>query len=444
MNESSITELSWQRTANRATSKIEWRDPWSIFVAALCFRIVAMTVAHTYRFSHDAEDFGFGWETGRIARALATGRGFSDPMQGHTGPTAWIAPLYPCILAGIFKIFGVYSLLSSWVDLAINSLFSALNTVVLYRIADRCFSRKTALWSAWIWAAFPYAWYWAIHWQWETSLAALLLSCAMLLALRICERKDARGNWIWFGVVNGLIALTNPSLLLWLPFAGIWAMVQNSKHESFGRTLTSAVMAGVVFIAMLAPWVVRNERVFHKFIPVRGNFWVELHLGNTHGTDGLWAWWLHPSHDARELELYSRLGEVRYVERAKKLVVAEIQQDPQHFIYATICRFFYFWYDTPRLDKDLGGFSWIRNVMFAFSSVVGFLGAAWMVSQRKRGAFLFVTLLAAVPIVYYLTFPHPRYRAPIEPMIVVLGVYLFQSAEPKRVRSDESSASGDA
>ncbi|MEO8726657.1 MAG: hypothetical protein ABI383_11120 [Acidobacteriaceae bacterium] len=446
--------------------KINWRNPWAIFVAALCLRLIAMTVGHTYRFSHDMDDFGFGWETGRIARAIATGRGFSDPLQGHTGPTAWIAPLYPYLLAGIFKVFGVYTLLSSWVDLAINCLFSALNAVVIYRVAERLFWRSAALWSAWIWAAFPYAWYWAIHWQWETSLATLLLSCAVLLAMRIAgvgrgefhnplrpqelgpqtvprELVPRRRDWILFGAVNGLIALTNPSVLLWLPCAGVWALLKDRKREGWRRAGTSATLAGLIFVAMLAPWVTRNWMVFHKLIPVRGNFWVEFHLGNTHGADGLWAWWMHPSHNGDELKRYRELGEVGYVARAKALTTAEIARDPRHFAYACLCRVIYFWYDTPRIDNDLGVFSQVRNLLFAFSSLVAFLGAGLMVRRRRRGAFLLVALLITVPLVYYLTFPHPRYRAPLEPMVVVLGVYLFQSAEPESSRKKHEPSTGE-
>ena len=48
----------------------------------------------------------FGEEMGRIARALATGFGFSDPFRGHTGPTAWVGPLFPLILGGVFRSSG--------------------------------------------------------------------------------------------------------------------------------------------------------------------------------------------------------------------------------------------------------------------------------------------------------------------------------------------------
>ena len=407
-----------------------------------------MTIGHTYRFSHEMDNFGFGWETGRIARSLAAGQGFANPMHGITGPTAWVAPLYPFLLAAIFKLFGTYTLLSSWIDLAINSVFSAWNAVVLYRIADRLFSRSAAVWSAWIWAAFPYCWYWAIHWQWETALATLLLSMDFLLVLQIAgidrlgrdERRTTRMLWIGFGVANGLIALTNPSLLLWLPFAGVYALVSNARRDGIAPAVASATLAGVIFLALLAPWVWRNHHVFGKLIPVRGNFWVEFHLGNTHATDGLWAWWMHPSHSRPELALYGQLGEVQYVARAKALAMHDIKTDPAHFRHAILDRILYFWYDTPVIDRKLPRFSLVRNDLFFLSSELAFLGCGLMIWRRHRGAFLFTSLLLSIPLIYYLTFPHPRYRAPLEPEMVVLSVYLFQSAE----RKHESSAGKDA
>src|SRR5580704_16620652 len=90
------------------------RAPRRIFWTALIVRLLYITLAHTYRIRLANDDFEFGWEMGRIARALATGFGYSDPFEGHTGPTAWTPPLYPLLLAGVFKLFGVYTLASAW------------------------------------------------------------------------------------------------------------------------------------------------------------------------------------------------------------------------------------------------------------------------------------------------------------------------------------------
>ena len=99
-------------------------SPRRMFWVALVARLLVITIGHTYRMRVILDHFQFGWEMGRIARALATGYGFADPFNGHSGPTAWTPPLYPLILGGVFKIFGVYTLKSGWVILAINSVMA--------------------------------------------------------------------------------------------------------------------------------------------------------------------------------------------------------------------------------------------------------------------------------------------------------------------------------
>ncbi|MGC2499077.1 MAG: hypothetical protein WA374_15120, partial [Acidobacteriaceae bacterium] len=71
------------------------RAPWALFWIGLLIRIAYMTLARTWHMRPYNHDFAFGYEMGRVARALVTGYGFADPFRGHTGPTAWVPPLYP-------------------------------------------------------------------------------------------------------------------------------------------------------------------------------------------------------------------------------------------------------------------------------------------------------------------------------------------------------------
>ena len=419
-----------------------WKDPWTIFWVALIVRVLVMTVGHTYRFKHVDDDFGFGWETGRIARSIALGHGFSSPFTiEYTGPTAWLAPLYPCILAGVFKIFGVYTFASSWVILTINSFFSALNCIPIYHIARRSFSRKAAFWSAWIWALLPYSMYYAIHWAWETALAALLLSCVFLLSLRMAGIGDSeatsshsRKDWLLFGVLWGLVALVNPSLLLGLPLSGLRILWQQRRAVGLKAPLISATFAGIVFVLILTPWMVRNYRVFHKFIPVRSNFGEELRLGNADDAVGTWRSYVHPSQYPIQLRLYAQMGEIAFIQMRKREALEFIRDHPGRFVTLCLRRFIYYWFDTPMTNWN-GNLRLYRNVLFFFTSVVAFGGLRLLLRTRHPARFLFSSLLFAAPLLYYLTFPHPRYRHPIEPIILVLGVYLFQSAEPPRKRA---------
>ena len=70
------------------------RLPWRMFWVGLAVRILYITLAHSYHFRTFLDHFQFGWEDGRIARALVTGYGFAAPFTGHTGPTALSSP--PC------------------------------------------------------------------------------------------------------------------------------------------------------------------------------------------------------------------------------------------------------------------------------------------------------------------------------------------------------------
>ena len=95
---------------NAAVPPSGFRAPWVIFGAGLLARVLYMTLAHTWRVPYRQDHFEFGWEAARIARSVATGHGYSDPfILGNTGPTAWLPPLFPLMIAGCFRLFGVYT-----------------------------------------------------------------------------------------------------------------------------------------------------------------------------------------------------------------------------------------------------------------------------------------------------------------------------------------------
>src|SRR6266568_3607649 len=68
---------------------------FAILLAALVIRIVLVFYFDTWHVSPEGDHWSFGFETGRVARSLAEGRGFESPFQEPTGPTAWLAPGYP-------------------------------------------------------------------------------------------------------------------------------------------------------------------------------------------------------------------------------------------------------------------------------------------------------------------------------------------------------------
>src|SRR6201982_1375889 len=102
-------------------SRVRLSFPWMVAIA-FGIRVLCIIVMHTYKVRTTEDNFGFGWEMGRIGASIASGHGFANAFQTPTGPTAWEPPLTPYLMAGAFKIFGILSQGSPVVLLAINSL----------------------------------------------------------------------------------------------------------------------------------------------------------------------------------------------------------------------------------------------------------------------------------------------------------------------------------
>jgi hypothetical protein len=424
------------------------RAPIHIFWTGLIIRVLYMTLAHTYRIRPAEDHFQFGFEAGRIARALVTGYGYSDPFASiwlaHTGPTAWLPPLYPLLLAGIFRCFGVYTPTSAWVLFAFQSVLSAATALAVWEIAARCFDRKVALWSAWLWALYPAAMQYAVRWTWETSITTALFAWVIVLALRMRQIGEpiefANGSsansrrWALFGLLWGLIALANSALLLFMPVCGLWT-IRGDSPQRMDRSspLRGATLAAFVFCLCVVPWTWRNYKTFHTFIPLRGNLGAELYMGDGPGSTGLAMTYEHPHTAPDQLKLYASLGEVRYTAMRGRLAREYIRSHPAHFIGIVAKRIYFFWGGVP--SDDRWAVETIRVLNFSFISLAGLMGLGLALQRRAPAAGLFAWAFVLLPLTYYFVFVHARFRHPLEPLICVLGVYLFQSATRTKARS---------
>src|SRR5436190_20176843 len=406
--------FSFAQWWSRARTSAFW-----MVVIAFGLRIAFILVAHTYRFKADQDNFSFGYEMGRIGRALATGRGFSDPFGAGTGSTAWEAPLYPYLIGGVFKLTGVYTQTSALILLCINSIFSALTCVAIFAIARKCFSERVAVWSAWAWVLLPPVMYWAVRWVWETSLAVLLLALIFWLTLELEELEGTR-PWIAFGLLWGVAALTNTSLLSFLPASGLWAWIRRAKAGK--SSLAGVLLSALFFVATIAPWLVRNYETFGQFVFIRSNFGAELRLGNGPGADGTWMAYLHPTQNPVALQRYGQIGELAYAAERKREAVEFIRADYPRFAWISFKRFVYYWGGRPRESATAG---LIDNSVFLASSVLAFWGLGLALRNRHHGATLFLLLVLCYPAIFYFVFPHARYRHPLEPELAILIAYVI-------------------
>ena len=409
------------------------RSPLWMVLIAFTVRVLWIVFAHTYRIRTTEHNFGFGWETGRIAYALAHGMGFSSPFGGNTGPSAWTAPIYPWIVSLAFRIFGSYSPASAFAMLTFNSVFGALTCWPVYRIARRIFNPTVAIWAGWVWAFYPDMIFWDVRWIWETSLSAFLLSLLFMLTLEM-DGDDRPSSWIGYGVLWGVAALNNPAALAFLPFAGCWLVYQLQRRGE--RFVVPVLMSAVVFWMTLMPWLVRNYEAMGRFVFIRDNFGNELRIGNNPLAEGQYVLAYHPSQNDLLLAKYQRMGELAYCADQGRLAKQWIAQHPGKFVVISLRRVYFFWGGIPRLAK-VQSLSELKNSHYLLISVLGIWGVLLALKRRVHGVFLFATLLAFYPVVYYICFPEPRYRHPIDPELMILGVYLVTEARTRNSASED-------
>src|SRR5436190_15209632 len=401
-----ITTHSWWHPARTSFF-------WMVIIA-LILRLGVIFVTHTYKFKTVDDNFSFGYEMGRIGRSLASGQGFANPFNETTGPTAWEPPLYPFLIAGVFKLFGIYTRSSALALLILNSIFSALNCIAIFLIARRCFNENVAVWASWFWALLPSGF--ATRWVWETSLAALLLAIIFWLTLELKERDGLR-PWLEFGLLWGIAALTNPSMLAFLPASGLWAWYRRAKSGK--RSVGGIAVASIIFFACIAPWLIRNYRTFGQVVFLRSNFGAELRIGNGPGADGTWREYLHPTQNVYEMRRYRQLGEIAYVAQRQREAMVFIREDYARFMGLNLKRFIYYWGGVPR-SSEIPALAPIKNSIFLASSVLAFWGLGRALRKRRPGAWLSFWLILCYPLVYYVIFPHARSRHPMEPELTLL------------------------
>jgi 4-amino-4-deoxy-L-arabinose transferase-like glycosyltransferase len=366
----------------------------------------------------------FQTETGHIAYSIASGKGFSSPFQRDTGPTAWLAPVYPYLLAGIFKLFGIYSLHSFFIALALNILFSAGACVPIFYAGKRIARLGVASASAWLWALFPNAIIIPFEWIWDTSLSVLLMAILLWATLELAESRRVR-DWCLYGLLWGFALLTNPAGALLFPVLLAWAAYRIRDRERVAAWLVRPALAAALALLCCLPWTIRNYVQFHKLIPLRSNFAFELYIGNNENYDDL-----HRSRPGaitqdREIVRYLHMGETAFMEEEKRKAVAFIVEHPRIELWLISQRFVDFWTGTatPLAAFRQADSLWLRLILVCNDAmpIFAFLGIVVLVATKNTCALPVVAIPLIFPLLYYVTHTSLRYRHPIDPIILLLA-----------------------
>jgi len=399
------------------------RSPWIIALVALALRIGATAYYLPRAEYHLATRWAPAYEQAHLAANLAAGTGFSSPWLEPTGPTAALPPGYPAILSLIFRLFGSMTVASARAAVALNLLLSAATCILIFYFGRKTVGETAAVIAAWIWALYLPVMLSAIFHLWDGTLATFLATAGYLAALALDEHgPEDKGKraWLLYGVLWGVAVLVNPALVAIYGVLFLWACrPRGGAGQSFRETVAGALLTLVLMTAIVAPWTLRNYRIFHRFIPVRSNLGLELWTGNHHDADGFFHISLHPLGSKAELAQYRRRGEAGYMEWKQQLALEFMRTRPAEFLHLTLFRMSCFWggvYD--------GGYAPI----FLPTTLFGLSGLALLARRNRPLMWRFALPLIVYPVPYYLTHADLRFRFPIEPLLACLSGYAIVAA----------------
>jgi len=373
------------------------------------------------------------WEQGNVARALLAGQGFGSPFLSSQ-PSAIMPPVYPLIVAAFFHFFGIHTARSIFAIHVFDCLINSLACIPIFLMARRSFGARVAQWAAWVWVFFPYGIYFSAAWAWSTHLLLLCL-CWMLYLAQSMENSPHLGLWAGFGVLAGFAALTEPSILVVVPFLLLFAAWRLARAGK--RWLLPGLAASLTLCAVISPWMIRNALVFHRFIPMRDSMGLELWMGN----NGRSLHWtnndIHPLHDDGELAEYNA-GELAYMDHKVELAKAYIHDHPRWYAWMCVRRAVYLWtgfwsFDSRYLAMEPTD---PENIPFATGlTLLTILGVFLAWRRNPFEALRYGGVLFLFPFMYYFIHPEAYRMRPLDPLMVILVCFAILTL---RGRADDS------
>jgi 4-amino-4-deoxy-L-arabinose transferase-like glycosyltransferase len=409
----------------------------AVMVAAFALRIAAVLFA-----GHgDAQEFHeIGWN-------LAHGNGFAI-IAGH--PTAFRAPLYPALVAGVYALFG-YDDGRPTALLVIQALLTTALCGVVWAFARELFDRRVAIAAAAVAAVSPAMITYSNMWAQESLDAALLCLAAFLLWKAISARSSGDSVhlplFLLAGAVMGLKTLNRP---ITLAFPAALAVGLLANRWSMRRSVLATVAFSIAMAAVIAPWTARNYIRFGRIIPVSAD------LGGTFLASEGWA---GSSSLVPEKEIVRENGYraivVEAVDSDRRwldLAAARLLEHPALYAKAVSRRVVKFWYGYSSLPSVLG-----RSIQpeIRTSNILSLglwdlllLRSLFLVPEYLTlvcaaiGAFLLRKswrrlLPVWLPIVYFwaayaAVHVTPRYKAPLAPVLAILAGYALMAGRAPR------------
>lgn len=392
-----------------------WRPLALVLLAAVAARLIAALLMGDQVIVlpgiHDQVSYD------ALARSVLAGRGYSFdkgwyPFTPANTPTAHWSFIYPAYLAGIYLLFGAHPLAARLIQAAIVGL---LTCWLVYRLGSRAFGQTTGLVAAGIAAFYTYFVYYSAALMTESffTLAAL---ATLEMAYRLVERPSL-GRAVLMGLCLGLAVLLRQAILLFIPVLLVWLWWEGRRGLRWYHYLAPLVAVA----ALVAPWTVRNYRVYGRFLLLNSNAGYAFYSSNS---PALGSFWLPENSVAPVPADLRGRNEAEMDSALMRRGLGFILADPGRYALLTLSRtkeYFKFW---PSPDSSLIS-NLQRPLSFGLLLPLAIYGV-YLARRRLRLWALPLLFFAVTTATYLLSWPTARYRVPTDACLMPLAALALE------------------
>lgn len=353
-------------------------------------------------------------------------------------PTAWKSPAYPAWIGFWYELLGPGATKLAIVQ---GLILAPLTVLLTWLAARRWFGIQVAAVAGFVIALFPLSWEF-FGLLYSEALAIPLT--VLILWLAIDRPAPAATRAAALGALVGACVLIRPtSFFLFAVLAAAWIVASGWRR---GFVLT--VLAVLTAVLVVAPWTIRNAIELDGFVPVSIQDAAAYGTFNDEAANDPvypYAWRPTPGRVEADLEADPPASEVEFRERlqdlARDYIVDNPESVPKAFFWNGISRF----WDLRRPSHALNETSFdgrsraVTKVGLGLYYVLlplALLGL-WRLRRRLELLVPIVVLAASISVVFTVQ-AGTRYRAPIEPVIVILAC--SNLALLPRFRSDRAAS----
>jgi 4-amino-4-deoxy-L-arabinose transferase-like glycosyltransferase len=403
---------------------------------ALCaaFVLIYMAISPSHVLSGDEPVYD------QYGQLFADGKPWQqDQPWGDPHPSAWKAPLYPTWVGLGYTVLGTGEWpggMAPWERLEIVQalLLAPLTILLIWLLARRLLGPTAAMAAAVLAAVFPLVWE-PFGLLFPEALAIPLFLWFLIVVL---DREPTIRRSAAAGALLGVLLLLHPTaVVLGGTLAVAWVVAAGWRVG-----LARAALAAGVAVLVIVPWAVRNAVVFDgAFIPLTIQ---DAAIYGTFNDDAAndpvrpWSWRIEPASARETLDRMraEHVDEAEFHSTLRDLGVDYIQAHPfsvfPAMFYNGISRY---WdlrppgqaIDEAKFDGRSTKVRGIGMLMYYPLLILAVVGL-WRLRRRRE---IVLPLLAAVVLVaiVFMIIGATRYRAPFEPVLVILACSLLAPRE---------------